>query len=35
MTCLIQSTHEAWKHQKLVGGLLLDMKGAFDHVNPN
>lgn len=35
VACLIQSTHEAWKHQQLVGALFLDVKGAFDHVNPS
>src|SRR5699024_4561619 len=34
VACLIQNTHEAWKLQQLVGVLFLDVKGAFDHVNP-
>ncbi|ODM15132.1 hypothetical protein SI65_09371 [Aspergillus cristatus] len=29
------NTHEAWKLQQLVGALFLDVKGAFDHVNPS
>ena len=32
---LIQNTHKAWKLQQLVGALFLDVKGAFDHVNPS
>lgn len=32
--CLIQSTHEAWRQQQLMGVLFLDVKGAFDPVNP-
>ena len=35
VACLIQNTHEAWKHRQLVGALFLDVKGAFDHVNPS
>lgn len=35
VACLIQNTHEAWKLQQLVGALFLDVKGAFDHVNPS
>jgi hypothetical protein len=35
VACLIQNTHEAWKLQMLVGALFLDVKGAFDHVNPS
>jgi hypothetical protein len=33
VACLTQNTHRAWKLQMLVGALLLDVKGAFDHVN--
>ncbi|ODM21122.1 hypothetical protein SI65_04175 [Aspergillus cristatus] len=29
------NTHEAWKLQQLVGALFLDVKGAFNHVNPS
>ncbi|KAI9041051.1 uncharacterized protein KD926_007468 [Aspergillus affinis] len=35
VACLIQTTHEAWKLKQLVGALFLDVKGAFDHVNPD
>jgi len=35
VACLIQNTHEAWKLQQLVGAMILDVKGAFDHVNPS
>ena len=35
VACLIQNTHEAWKLQQLMGALFLDVKGAFDHVNPS
>ncbi|ODM14511.1 hypothetical protein SI65_10133 [Aspergillus cristatus] len=35
VACLIQNTHEAWRLQQLVGALFLDVKGAFDHVNPS
>ena len=35
VACLIQNTHEAWKLQQLVGALFLDVKGAFNHVNPS
>lgn len=35
VACMIQSTHEAWKHRQLMGVLFLDVKGAFDHVNPS
>ncbi|ODM18159.1 hypothetical protein SI65_06030 [Aspergillus cristatus] len=35
VACLIQNTHEAWKLQQLIGALFLDVKGAFDHVNPS
>ena len=35
VACLIQNTHDAWKLQQLVGALFLDVKGAFDHVNPS
>ena len=34
VACLIQNTHKAWKLRQLVGALFLDVKGAFDHVNP-
>ena len=34
VACLIQSTHEAWKTNQLTGALFMDVKGAFDHVNP-
>jgi ribonuclease HI len=34
VACLIQSTHEAWKRKQLMGALFIDVKGAFDHVNP-
>ena len=35
VACMIQSTHDAWKHQQLMGALFLDVNGAFDHVNPS
>lgn len=31
---LIQRTHDAWKQKQMMGGLFMDVKGAFDHVNP-
>jgi ribonuclease HI len=34
VACLIQSTHEAWRQKQLMGALFMDVKGAFDHVNP-
>ena len=34
VACLIQSTHDSWKRQQLMCALFMDVKGAFDHVNP-
>lgn len=34
VACLIQRTHDSWKRQQLMGALFMDVKGAFDHVNP-
>ena len=35
VACLIQNTHEAWKLQQFIGALLLDVKGALNHVSPS
>ena len=35
VACLIQRTHDSWKQQQLMGALFMDVKGAFDHVNPD
>ena len=34
VACLIQSTQEAWRRKQLMAALFMDVKGAFDHVNP-
>ena len=32
VACLIQEVHGAWAEKQLAGALLMDVKGAFDHV---
>jgi Reverse transcriptase (RNA-dependent DNA polymerase) len=34
VACLIQEVHQAWGQKQLAGALFMDVKGAFDHVNP-
>lgn len=34
VACLIQSAHEAWRQELLMGALFMDVKGIFDNVNP-
>ena len=35
VACLKQRTYDSWKRQQLMGALFMDVKGAFDHVNPD
>ncbi|KAL2012391.1 hypothetical protein VTN00DRAFT_5109 [Thermoascus crustaceus] len=34
VACLIQEVHQAWGQKQLAGALFMDVKGAFDHVDP-
>jgi Reverse transcriptase (RNA-dependent DNA polymerase) len=34
VACLIQEVHQGWNQKKLAVALFLDVKGAFDHVDP-
>jgi ribonuclease HI len=33
VACLTQWTHEAWREGQILGTLMMDVKGAFDHVH--
>jgi hypothetical protein len=34
VACLIQEVHNGWGEKMLSGALFMDIKGAFDHVDP-
>ena len=34
MACLIHDVHQGWKERLLSGALFIDVRGAFDHVDP-
>jgi len=34
VACLIQTVHEAWNQKLLAAALFMDVKGAFDHLDP-
>jgi ribonuclease HI len=34
VTCLIHDVHQGWKEKLLSGALFIDVRGAFDHVDP-
>ncbi|KAL1978972.1 hypothetical protein VTN96DRAFT_7858 [Rasamsonia emersonii] len=34
VACLIQEVHQGWGQKQLAGALFMDVKGAFDHVDP-
>lgn len=34
VACLIHEVHQGWRQKQLAGALFLDVKGAFDHVDP-
>lgn len=35
VACSIQRTHDSWKQQQPIAVLFMDVKSAFDHVNPS
>ena len=34
VACLIHDVHQGWKEKLLSGALFIDVRGAFDHVDP-
>jgi hypothetical protein len=34
VACLIQEVHNGWGEKMLSGALFMDIKGAFDHMDP-
>ena len=34
MACLIHDVYQGWKEKLLSGALFINVRGAFDHINP-